>query len=776
MTQSFLSMPNFSKTYLYVIPKNLYQEFCNAFAFFTMVKACNPSMNRQDLMDTANTEWRLCRTESETTIRDQIKQYLAASPPIIRTANFFLPPGSYSSKSSNSLNTNSNSAISSLPSANEEHILAPNTSSQHQALTLIKETGTKVNEYENLLLNTNDIDLRRQIYEKLRDNRAIIEKEKKRLSLLKSHAKSQAKLREKKRKQLNEGIAVIYDTSGRSSEFQKNPKLLDQIHDCVEFGAAEKKRRKTVIKVRTIRHLKEALQEKYNVYLTRQTLSTYLLPRHPNSRQAKRHHYPAQIKVSAVSRSEMKFHVDEHYCLASVKMVRKFAVTFANHSLIISQDDKAKVGLGVPAVGRTFKSIQSLSEPITVSDHDFPCGAKQKLIPSVYLIINPENTNETLRQGQLSIYVRPEYFVGTSSLSHMRDLIEISKCDDFAPMLKYSDHLKSIWFLLVDGGPDENPKHLKNIVEYCHLFRELDLDYLSVRTHAPYQSAYNPVERSMCTLSEKLAGIELPINKFGSHLNSQGVVVDEDLAKRNFEFSGQSLCEIWKRDNIHGRQVHANYIDYDEDPFHNKGKEPTTWLWIERHAQLCRYSLDVRKCPDRNCCSDVYAKEAIDLLKENGGFLLPLTKGKDNCFLNSIHVLQYIDKTKLSKYDEECPSLSSQAHQRLCCNICSKYFPTAKMITKHKQVIHAKKPLQKNENQTSISDLELPIVLIEHVELPYLSTEEVIESLEYLDNDNHQIQLSNSTFMEDFSNLPSIRSSCQSSEVFDLREVLSDVE
>ncbi|CAG8497475.1 9233_t:CDS:2 [Scutellospora calospora] len=730
MTQSFHSMPNFSKTYLYVIPKNLYQEFCNAFAFFIMVKACNPSMNWQDLMDTANTEWRLCRTESETTIRDQIKQYLAASPPIIRTANFFLPPGSYSSKSSNSLNTNSNSAISSLPSANEEHILAPNASSQRQALTLIKETGTKVNEYENLLLNTNDIDLRRQIYEKLKDNRAIIEKEK--------------TSQEKKRKQLNEGIAVIYDTSGRPSEFQKNPKLLDQIHDCVEFGVAEKKRRKTVIKVRTIRHLKEALQEKYNVYLTRQTLSTYLLPRHPNSRQAKHHHYPAQIKVSAVSRSEMKFHVDEHYCLASVKMVREFAVTFANYSLIILQDDKAKVGLGVPAV--------------------------------VYLIINPENTNETLRQGQLSIYVRPEYFVGTSSLSHMRDLIEISKCDDFAPMLKYSDHLKSIWFLLVDGGPDENPKHLKNIVEYCRLFRELDLDYLSVRTHAPYQSAYNLVERSMCTLSKKLAGIELPINKFGSHLNSQGVVVDEDLAKCNFEFSGQSLCEIWKRDNIHGRQVHANYIDYDEDPFHNKGKEPTTWLWIERHAQLCRYSLDVRKCPDRNCCSDVYAKEAIDLLKENGGFLPPLTKGKDNCFLNPIHVLQYIDKTKLSKYDEECPSLSSQAHQRLCCNICSKYFPTAKMITKHKQVIHAKKPLQKNENQTSISDLELPIVLIEHVELPYLSTEEVIESLEYLDNDNHQIQLSNSTFMEDFSNLPSIRSSCQSSEVFDLREVLSDVE
>ncbi|CAG8500475.1 3334_t:CDS:2, partial [Racocetra fulgida] len=76
-------------------------------------------------------------------------------------------------------------------------------------------------------------------------------------------------------------------------------------------------------------------------------------------------------------------------------------------------------------------------------------------------------------------------------------------------------------------------------------------------------------------------------------------------------------------------------------------------------------------------------------------------------------------------------------------------------------IIYAKKPPQKTENQTSISDLELPIVLIEHVELLYLFTEEVIKSLDYLDNDNHQIQLNNSTFIEDFSNLSSIHLSCQ---------------
>ncbi|CAG8648848.1 7525_t:CDS:1, partial [Dentiscutata erythropus] len=67
----------------------------------------------------------------------------------------------------------------------------------HQALSLIKEAKTKINEYEYLLINTSDKDLRHQIYGKLKDSCAIIEKEKKHLSTLKRHAVSQAKLQEK---------------------------------------------------------------------------------------------------------------------------------------------------------------------------------------------------------------------------------------------------------------------------------------------------------------------------------------------------------------------------------------------------------------------------------------------------------------------------------------------------------------------------------------------------------------------------------------------------
>ncbi|RIB10326.1 hypothetical protein C2G38_2043585 [Gigaspora rosea] len=134
MAQSFLSMPTFSKTYLYTNSTILYYEFCNAFAFFTMVKSCNSSMNRQDLMNTANKEWRKYWKESETTIKNQINQYLIASPSIVRTTTFFLPPNSPnipnipSSESSTSDSASSNLLVSNSSSLLSVEIptIAPN--------------------------------------------------------------------------------------------------------------------------------------------------------------------------------------------------------------------------------------------------------------------------------------------------------------------------------------------------------------------------------------------------------------------------------------------------------------------------------------------------------------------------------------------------------------------------------------------------------------------------------------------------------------------------
>ncbi|PKB99677.1 hypothetical protein RhiirA5_429331 [Rhizophagus irregularis] len=361
---------------------------------------------------------------------------------------------------------------------------------------------------------------------------------------LKRNAKYVQDCRAKKLKMLTEDQEVVrYDGRGRPPILFKYPDLHDQIHNSVEFGSADAKRRKEVVKVRIVENLRKNLEERYNVYMARTTLNNYLLPRQANSIAARAHHHPAWVLVAEVSRTEMREHPDGHYCLASVKCARQFASSFADISVIISQDDKAKMGLGIPAVGRTFHTLQSVNEPICVADHDFPTGYGQKLIPSVYLMIKP--------------------------ITHMQDLNSLTMDSKYDDVLKINGNIRPIWILLVDGGPDENPRFLKNIKAYYHLFKKFDLDYLSVRTHAPGQSKYNPVKRGMATLSGKLAGVTLPIDHFGIHLNIQGRVINPELATQNFRYVGETLCDIWSRDLIFGKKVDVHYVDTLTNPFEN---------------------------------------------------------------------------------------------------------------------------------------------------------------------------------------------------------------
>ncbi|PKB97764.1 hypothetical protein RhiirA5_432533 [Rhizophagus irregularis] len=283
----------------------------------------------------------------------------------------------------------------------------------------------------------------------------------------------------------------------------------------------------------------------------------------------------------------------------------------------------------------------------------------------------------------------------------MNDLNSLTQNSHFDEILKVDGKIKPIWILLVDGGPDENPRHMKNIYQYCKMFHAFDLDYLSIRTHAPGQLAYNPVERSMSTLSQKLAGITLPINKFGSHLNSQGQVVDSELAMKNFRYAGEVLCTLWERDLIFGKPVITQYIDHKNTSFNDvifPGSEKESnnesnvpWRWLENHTKMCTYSLDIKKCEDRSCCLPNRHEEAAILLAENNGFLPPVTKGKDRHFLNPLHILEYCDKLKIPRYNAHCHFISSSTYSYLCCSECNVYFPTLSIVAQHKKNQHPKR-------------------------------------------------------------------------------------
>ena len=120
----------------------------------------------------------------------------------------------------------------------------------------------------------------------------------------------------------------------------------------------------------------------------------------------------------------------------------------------------------------------------------------------------------------------------------MQDLKSLISNFQYNNLLKTNKIIWPIWILLVNEGSDENLRHLKNIKAYCQLFKKFDLDFLSIQTHVPDQSKYNPV---MTILSGKLA---LPIDHFGTHLNAQSKIMDPELAAQNFRYSGKALCEI----------------------------------------------------------------------------------------------------------------------------------------------------------------------------------------------------------------------------------------
>ncbi len=54
-----------------------------------------------------------------------------------------------------------------------------------------------------------------------------------------------------------------------------------------------------------------------------------------------------------------------------------------------------------------------------------------------------------------------------SSLTHMQDLESLTLDPKYNDVLKKNGEIRPIWVLLVDGRPDENPRHLKNIKSYC---------------------------------------------------------------------------------------------------------------------------------------------------------------------------------------------------------------------------------------------------------------------------------------------------------------------
>ena len=277
--QSFLKAPNFSKNFFYKQPQDKYQEFCNAYAYYKQAILCDPKPNRQRIMQECITAWKEVKKNDTAFIESKIREYYDTTPSTIRShQSIFM-----TRNSTNSSHQTSTSKCISTPRQFVGFIdtttITPNAKSQHIAAEKINLAAKNVAEYQRMIEITTDDSLKTLLSSKVIEEQKSISIQSTQLTRLKRHAEAQSRLAAKKQKMLEEGIVEKYDTPGRPSVAMKDPDLWDKIYDSVEFRAAHAKRRKVVIKVRTVKHLRETLEEKYNTYLSRQCLSTYLQPR-----------------------------------------------------------------------------------------------------------------------------------------------------------------------------------------------------------------------------------------------------------------------------------------------------------------------------------------------------------------------------------------------------------------------------------------------------------------------------------------------------------------
>ncbi|CAF4807130.1 unnamed protein product [Rotaria sp. Silwood1] len=351
---------------------------------------------------------------------------------------------------------------------------------------------------------------------------------------------------------------------GRPRVEEQCPDLLQIIEEIAKVGGAsdDRRRSETIRPCLTLDDLREKIKQRgYDIKRT--TLYYRLLPHRASSIEGRRHIQTVPVRLRRAQNDEHGKHEDGHFATATIRYMKDLASIFGNDCVFyLSQDDKCKVPLGLPAARVQAPMLMHLDYRIRLPDHDWTVAPRHQLTPSVYAACLLSEDGDLGYSGPTYIAVRSAKHDQSNADSHATDFDRLVNLKEFEKVARdESGQVKPIVIVTVDGGPDENPRFPKTLVASIKKFKRYNLDALFVLTHAPGQSAYNIVERRMAPLSHDLAGLILPHDHFGSHLNDSGVTINVDLEKLNFRKAGQILAETWNQTVIDGFPCFAEYIN-----------------------------------------------------------------------------------------------------------------------------------------------------------------------------------------------------------------------
>jgi hypothetical protein len=414
--------------------------------------------------------------------------------------------------------------------------------------------------------------------------------------------------------------------------------------------------------------------------------------------EGKRHVTTVPVKLLKAANNERRNHPDAHFAAATISYLKDLAGAMGPECVFLSQDDKARVPLGLPAAHKQAPILMHLEYRIQLPDHDWVIAERHKLIPSVYAacVIRADYVSYS---GPTAIFIRSGKHDSSTASTHAADFEALKQRDAFQPVMCTAEGLmKPIVIITADGGPDENTRLPKTLAAAYKAFHDNNLDAIFVACHAPGHSAYNAVERRMAPLSRDLAGLILPHDHYGSHLDASGKTCDLELEKKNFQKAGEVLAEVWNATVIDGYSVTASYVQYSEGKADISGPADE---WYSRHVHQSQYCLQIVKCNNEACCGPCrsnyneifpqrFLPSPVPFCTTARGISYAQV-GSNNGTFGSLY--QRLALSHLTPphnfisipFDFYCPSLVEELIKRVCM-ICGHYFPSQTARRSHGRI------------------------------------------------------------------------------------------
>ena len=93
-------------------------------------------------------------------------------------------------------------------------------------------------------------------------------------------------------------------------------------------------------------------------------------------------------------------------------------------------------------------------------------------------------------------------------------------------------------------------------------------------------------------------------NKFGTHLDENGKIIDGVKELQNFRKAGETLSEIWFKMTIDDYEVSAKWVDPSNasKAYHDFRDSKIGKNWLETHVYMSKYCLQIAKCNNIECC------------------------------------------------------------------------------------------------------------------------------------------------------------------------------